>query len=166
MPRVGVPHSRGCPKIVGVPSSPVRCATSRDTKSSRVVMCAAHQLCRPFRAGELLGRQTQGVALGYPIQPLQGCLNSRLLRVGVPHSDSDAQFRIVGVPRSQDRFVGVPRSSQDRWVSQDRLSQDRVCACCAWVSLTRILMRNFGSCGCPKIALSDRVGVPRSPGCP
>ncbi len=32
-------------------------------------------------AGELLGRQTQGVALGYPIQPFQGCLNSRLSRM-------------------------------------------------------------------------------------
>ena len=100
--RVGVPRSWVSPvrhfKIVGVPSSP-----------SRAVMCAAHQLCRPFRAGELLGRQTQGVALGYPIQPFQGCLNSRLLRVGVPHSDSDAQFRIVGVPRSSIS-VGVPRS--------------------------------------------------------
>ena len=77
-------------------------------KSSRPVMRTAHRLCRPFRAGKLSGHPTQGVALGYHSLPFQGCLDSRMPRVGVPSSRSRSCGcpKIVGVPSSR---LGCPQ---------------------------------------------------------
>jgi hypothetical protein len=160
---VGVPRScpdrarswvsPDCPRLPGCPQIADRgCPQIAPDRHIARSCPAAHHLCRPFRAEDLLGRQTQGVALGYLIEPFQGCLNSRMPRVDawVSQDGGSSCVTCVGVPRShQDRTCAAPSGLEIYWGDQPRalpwatlLSPFRAVltrACRAWMH------------GCPKI---------------